>query len=87
MGDHELDGVDSPTDNMAPVDPASKRVEAKLVVGTTVAALLYGVLNFIAANTAVLDVLPEPWRALALAIVPALLAFAAGWRTPSNRTA
>jgi hypothetical protein len=60
-------------------------VEQKLVVATTLAALLYGVLEVIQANSAILDPLP-PWaRSLIVTLIPPLMGLAAGYRVPSNR--
>lgn len=77
---------DVPTQDLTPVPPGPPRtVEAKLVVSTTLATVLYMICSAVQANTAVLDPLP-PWaRSLVLALLPGLLGFAAGWRVPSNR--
>jgi hypothetical protein len=77
---------DSPTEDLTPVAPGPPRqVEAKLVVVTVLAPILYTVLDTVQANTVVLDGLP-PWaRTLVLAVLPSLLALLAGYRVPSNR--
>lgn len=79
--------MDEPTVDLDAVPPAapSRAVEAKLVVATTLATVLYVVGAAVQDNTQLLDPLP-PWlRALVLAVLPGLLAFAAGYRVPSNR--
>jgi hypothetical protein len=79
--------TDSPTDDFTPVAPQDKtrKVESKLVVATTLATVLYAVLEIIQSNTALLAFMP-PWlQEVFQAIVPTLLAFLAGYRVPSNR--
>lgn len=77
---------DPPTVDFTPVPAGPPRaVETKLVVASTLAAVLYVVAGAVQENTAILEPLP-PWlRSLVLALLPALLAFAAGYRVPSNR--
>ena len=89
MGDHSRPEqfADGPTEDLRPVKPAHppRAVEAKLVVATTVATLLYGVLEAVRDNTELLAGLP-PWAVqLIVAVIPGLLAFLAGYRVPSNR--
>lgn len=70
----------------APVTTGDKsKIEAKLVVATTIATLLYAVLETIQANTEVLAFLPSWAQGIVLAVLPTLLAFLAGYRVPSNR--
>jgi hypothetical protein len=80
--------TDSPTEDFTPVSPTedkTRKVESKLVVATTLATVLYAVLEIIQANTALLAFMP-PWlQEVFQAIVPTLLAFLAGYRVPSNR--
>jgi len=86
---------DSPTVDLSPVplpDPWAgfvpippRAVEAKLVVVTVLAPILYTILAAVQDNTEVLDGL-SPWaRTLILAVLPSLLALLAGYRVPSNR--
>ena len=84
MGEHSLD---EPTNPAVPTEPPPppKTIERKLVVATVAATVLYAVGNAVQDNTALLDGLP-PWaRGLILAVLPTLLAFLAGYQTPSNR--
>jgi hypothetical protein len=79
--------TDSPTDDFTPVTPDGKarKVESKLVVATTLATVLYGLLEVVQENTALLAFLPPVAQEIFQAIVPTLLAFLAGYRVPSNR--
>ena len=77
---------DSPTEDLTPIPPAPPQaVEAKLVVVTVLAPILYTVLATVQDNTEVLDGLPAWARTLVLAVLPSLLALLAGYRVPSNR--
>lgn len=67
----------------SPTPPTT--VEAKLVVATVVATVFYAVGTAVQGNTAILEPLPAWLRFIVLAALPGLLAFAAGYRVPSNR--
>lgn len=90
MGDHSLPEPEPPTDPAgAPTVPAAaeapKTVEVKLIVVTVLATLLYAIGGAVQDNTSILDGLP-PWaQSLILAVLPTLIASAAGYRVPSNR--
>ena len=77
---------DSPTVDLTPPTPGPpSQVEAKLVVVSVLAPILYTILATVQDNTEILDGLP-PWaRTLILAVLPSLLALLAGYRVPSNR--
>lgn len=85
------DEFDSATEpNRSAVTPSAvtgnkAKIESKLVVATTIATLLYAVLETIQANTEVLSFLPTWAQGIVLAVLPTLLAFLAGYRVPSNR--
>lgn len=65
--------------------PTPKAVEVKLIVATVLATVLYAVGTAVQANTELLDGLP-PWaQTVILAVLPTLIAAAAGYRVPSNR--
>lgn len=84
------DNFDSATEpSRSAVAPAAslQKVEAKLVVGTTLAGMLYAVLEIVQANTEVLAFLPGWAQGIVLAVLPTLLGFLAGYRVPSNRVA
>lgn len=72
----------------APAPDVSKVVEAKVVVATfvvLVASVAYGIVNVVAEHPDMLDGLPPFVRFAALAAIPPVLVFLAGYRTPSNR--
>lgn len=76
---------DPPTVDFTPEYGPPRAVETKLVVASTLAGVLWVVADAVWQNTAILDGLP-PWlRSLTLALLPTVLAFAAGYRAPSNR--
>lgn len=88
MGDHELVepfGEDPTVTYRPPVAGASRTVEVKLVVASVLAAMLYALAQAVAANTAILDPLPEWARFTILAVLPTVLAFAGGYMKSSNR--
>jgi hypothetical protein len=76
---------DPPTVDFTPEYGPPRQVETKLVVASTLAGVLWVVADAVQTNTQILDGLP-PWvRSLILALIPTMLAFAAGYRVPSNR--
>lgn len=75
-------------DHEAPAPDVAKLVEVKLVAATAVtllAGVAYAVIDAVQDSPEVLDGLP-PWlRFVMIAALPPVLAFLAGYRTPSNR--
>ena len=82
MARHEL------PDGAAPPVDTSKTVEVKVIVSsltTLAASIAYAVLDAIARHPDVLSTDTDWLRFIAIAAIPPVLAFLAGWAVPSNR--